>query len=60
MDVFPTDAAAVALAGAVAGDAMADLFEAAELLDVDVNEFARVFTLVAADWLGPAPGPSTG
>ena len=56
MDVFPADAAAVALARAVAGDAMVDLFEAAELLDVGVNEFAGIFTLVAADWLGRLQG----
>ena len=31
---------AVALAGAVAGDAVADPVEAAELLDVDVDELA--------------------
>ena len=32
----------------VAGDAMADAVEPAELLDVDVDEFARVLALVAA------------
>ena len=34
MDELPADAAAVALAGAVAGDAMANPVEAAELLDM--------------------------
>ena len=42
----------VALAGAVAGDAMADAVEAAELLDVDVDQLAGVLALVAADRLG--------
>ena len=42
----------VALAGAVAGDAMADPIEAAELLDVDVDESRRGVALVAADRLG--------
>ena len=40
------------LAGAVAGDAMTDRFEAAELLDVDVDEFARPVALIAAWRLG--------
>lgn len=35
MDVFPADAAAVALAGAIAGDAVAGSVEFAEFLDVD-------------------------
>ncbi len=37
---LPADAASVAVAGAVAGDAMARAVEAAELLDVDVDELA--------------------
>ena len=40
------------LAGAVAGDAMADLVEAAELLDVEMDEFARMLALVAAHGFG--------
>ena len=40
-------AAAVALAGAVAGDAVADPVEAAELLDVDVDQLAGLLALVA-------------
>jgi hypothetical protein len=35
MHVFPADAALVALAGSIAGDAMADAVDAAKLLDVD-------------------------
>jgi hypothetical protein len=44
---FPTGAAAPA--GARAGDAMADLLEAAELLDVEVEQLAGVVALVASD-----------
>ena len=36
----------------VAGDAMADALEAAELLDVDVDQLAGMLPLVAADRLG--------
>ena len=42
MDELPADAAAVALAGAVAGDAMADPVETAELFDIDVDHLAGV------------------
>ena len=42
VDELPADAAAVALAGAVAGDAMADLIEAPELLDVDMDQLAGI------------------
>ena len=41
-----------ALAGTIAGDAGAWTFEAAELLDVDVQQFARLVTLVAPHRLG--------
>ena len=47
MDELPADAAAVALPFAVAGDAMADPVEAAELLDVDVDHLAGPCALVA-------------
>jgi len=40
------------LAGAVAGDAVARPVEAAELLDVDVDEFAGVLAFVAPHRLG--------
>jgi hypothetical protein len=52
MDKLPADATAVALAGAVAGDAVADPVEAAELLDVDMDHLARRFALVANDRRG--------
>ena len=43
MDELPAGAAGlVALAAAVAGDAVADALEAAELLDVDVDQLAGV------------------
>jgi len=47
MDEFP--AAAAAVGGAVAGDAVADPVEAAELLDVEVDHLAGRFALVAND-----------
>ena len=49
MQVFPAGAALAALAVAVAGDAMADTVDAAELLDVEVDQLARVLALVADD-----------
>ena len=52
MHIFPADPAGVALAGAVAGDAVADAIELAELLDVDVDDLAGRCALVAADRLG--------
>ena len=52
VDELPADAAALALAGAIAGDAMADALEAAELLDVDVDQLAGMLALVAAHRLG--------
>lgn len=44
--------APAALAGAVAGDAMPNAIDAAELLDVDVDQFAGMGALVAAHRLG--------
>ena len=52
MQVLPADTAARTLASAIAGDAMADAFEAAELLDVDVDQLARLVALVVAHRLG--------
>ncbi len=53
VQVFPTqpasDRPSGALAGAVSGDAVANLVYAAELLDVDVDQLARPLTLVADD-----------
>ena len=51
VDELPAGAARLALLP-VAGDAMADALEAAELLDVDVDQLARLLPLVAADRLG--------
>src|SRR3954462_6923990 len=48
VDELPSDAPALALTGSVAGDAMADPVEAAELFDIDVDQFAGMLTLVAA------------
>ena len=56
VDELPADAAAVALAGAVAGDAVADLIELAELFDVDVDQLARPLALVSAGRLGRLEG----
>ena len=42
MQVFPAGAALVALARAVAADAMADAVDAAELPDVDVDQLAGI------------------
>ena len=52
MHIFPSDSAGVALAGAVAGDPMADAIELAELFDVDVEDLAWGGSLVAAHRLG--------
>jgi len=47
MDIFPADAAAVALAGAIAGDAVADALEATELFGVEMDHLARFLAFVA-------------
>ena len=57
MDILPARAAAleislVALPCTVAGDAMTDPLESPKLLDVDMDQFARMFALVATNWLG--------
>ena len=56
VDELPADAADAGLAGAVAGDAVADALEAAELLDVDVDQLAGMLALVAAHRLGRLEG----
>src|SRR5260370_15786722 len=56
MDVLPADAAAVALALAVAGDAMAYLIELAELFDVDMDHLAGLLALIPAGWVWPVQG----
>src|SRR3954467_1805908 len=52
VDELPPDAPALALTGSIAGDAMADAVEAAELFDIDVDQFAGMRTFVAANWRG--------
>src|SRR4051795_10457019 len=52
VDELPSDAPALALTGSVAGDAIADTVEAAELFDIDVDQFAGMFALVAANRRG--------
>src|SRR3954453_2683147 len=49
VDELPSDAPALALTGSIAGDAMANAVEAAELFDIDVDQFAGMLTLVAAN-----------
>ncbi|MBP2236188.1 hypothetical protein J2Z31_002702 [Sinorhizobium kostiense] len=48
MHVFPTDAAAVALPGAMAGDAVLGSVKLADLVDVDMDELAGLVAFVAA------------
>ena len=47
MDELPADPASIALTGPITGDAMADSIEFAELFDVDMDEFAGMFALIA-------------
>src|SRR5512134_754895 len=56
MHELPADAACPALTGSIAGDAVPDPVEAAQLLDVDVDELARVLAFVASHWLGRFQG----
>lgn len=56
MDELPADATGPALAGALAGDAVACAIEPAQLLDVDVDQFAGMFALIAAHRLGRFQG----
>src|SRR5258708_18138243 len=49
--------APIALASAIAGDAVSEAIDPAELLDVDVDELARVLPLVATHRLGRLPRP---
>ena len=43
------DGAPIALSGAIAGDPMTNSLDTAELLDIDMDQFARLFALVADD-----------
>ena len=52
MDELPADAAIMALASAIAGDAVADAIESDELFDVDVDQVAGMIALVPPDRLG--------
>ena len=52
MHILPADAAAVALTGAVARDAVAYVIELAEPFDVDVDQLAGLLAFVATGWLG--------
>jgi hypothetical protein len=52
MDEFPANAPAVALPPAVAGNAVANALETPEFLDIDVDQLAGVFPLIALDRLG--------
>ena len=51
MEVFPAEVllsgASVAVADAVAGDAVADAFDAAELFDVDMDQLTGPLALVS-------------
>src|SRR5258705_11595583 len=51
VSILPAGALTAAMAGAPAGDAMADAIEAAELLDFDVDDLARLLALVAWAWV---------
>src|SRR3954466_4765028 len=52
VDELPSDAPALALPRSIAGHAMADAIEATELFDIDVDQFAGMLTLVAANRRG--------
>ena len=52
VDELPANAPAIALTGAIAGDAVADFVEATELFDVDMDHLARRFALIAVHRLG--------
>lgn len=47
-DVDEFSTGATALAGPITGDAVADFVETAELFDINVENLARLLTLVAA------------
>src|SRR5215210_3957510 len=49
VDELPSDAPALALTGSITGDAMADAVEAAELFDIDGDQLAGMFALVATN-----------
>lgn len=51
-DELPADAATVALACAVTGDAMGKALETAKFLDIEMDQFSRMPPLVAPHWSG--------
>ncbi len=60
MHVFPADPSGLALSRPVAGDAVADAIELAQLLDVDVNDLAGRGALITAELAQPARAPKAG
>src|SRR6185437_10051157 len=52
VDELPSYPTGIALTGAIARDAMTDPIEFTELFDVDMDQLAGVFTLVAPHWFG--------
>src|SRR3982751_3907967 len=60
VDELPPDAPALALTGSIAGDAMADPVEAAELFAIDVDQFAGMLAFVAAHRRGGVKRLDTG
>src|ERR671939_1887801 len=60
VDELPPNAPALALTGSIAGDAMANAIEATELFDIDVDQFAGMLALVAANRLGGVKRPGGG
>src|ERR1700733_1345525 len=52
MQVFPADASALALSFAIAGNPVPGALETAELFDIDMDQLAGTFALIAAHRLG--------
>lgn len=50
VEIFPAGASLVALAGAIASDAVTDTVDAAAFLDVEADEFAGFLALMANDF----------
>src|ERR1700677_4441635 len=56
MHILPANSTTVALSRTVAGNTMTDTIEAAELLDVHMDDLSRTLALVSADRLGGLQG----
>jgi len=56
MEILPADAATVALAGPVRRNPMPSALEAAELLDVDMDQLTRLRAFIAAHGFGRIQG----